>query len=498
MSAPAATSARTSDGVDRRRVGRWLTTSRWSTDSTDATPGTDRAALASAEIGASDAFDRPTSTPWPPDRAAQPRRRIDPQQAAANERDPIAQPVRLVEVVRGEDDRPARPPQRLDRLADDERRLRVERRRRLVEEDDRRVVEQRPGDRELLLHALAERARNVVPPLPEREEPQVVLDPRCARAGIEPVEPAEEVEVGAGRQLVVEPGRLGQDPDPGADLLGMLGDVEAVHRGAPLARLDQRGEQPDRRRLARAVGAEQAEDLATEHLEIHVPDRPQLPELAAQTGRPEHDGIGRRHRSSLTEPADGRVGRVIRAALAHHTGLWIHARPVAPRYAVHAHRPEAKTSPGVPRPRRVPQSPRDTTVDPPRGHGARPSPDAQRRARGSARARWALAVPAPAERPTTSPVRTGPRRTSRASGRWPAPGIARTTPTSRCRSRATRPRSPALNPTGIYERDIDVPGGWAGRRIVLHVGAAESVLSSASTASRSASERIRILPPSSI
>ena len=38
------------------------------------------------------------------------------------------------------------------------------------------------------------------------------------------------------------------------------------------------------------------------------------------------------------------------------------------------------------------------------------------------------------------------------------------------------PETPALNPTGVYERDIEVPEAWAGRRIVLHVGAAESVL----------------------
>ncbi|GAA1593750.1 glycoside hydrolase family 2 TIM barrel-domain containing protein [Actinoplanes couchii] len=35
---------------------------------------------------------------------------------------------------------------------------------------------------------------------------------------------------------------------------------------------------------------------------------------------------------------------------------------------------------------------------------------------------------------------------------------------------------PEHNPTGVYERDFDVPAAWAGRRIVLHVGAAESVL----------------------
>ncbi|MDC2957869.1 glycoside hydrolase family 2 TIM barrel-domain containing protein [Streptomyces gilvifuscus] len=38
------------------------------------------------------------------------------------------------------------------------------------------------------------------------------------------------------------------------------------------------------------------------------------------------------------------------------------------------------------------------------------------------------------------------------------------------------PHSPAANPTGVYERAVDVPGEWAGRRIVLQVGAAESVL----------------------
>ncbi|MHC3471466.1 glycoside hydrolase family 2 TIM barrel-domain containing protein [Streptomyces sp. 7R007] len=38
------------------------------------------------------------------------------------------------------------------------------------------------------------------------------------------------------------------------------------------------------------------------------------------------------------------------------------------------------------------------------------------------------------------------------------------------------PHSPAANPTGVYERAVDVPAEWAGRRIVLQVGAAESVL----------------------
>ncbi|MDX6313922.1 MAG: beta-galactosidase, partial [Streptomyces sp.] len=38
------------------------------------------------------------------------------------------------------------------------------------------------------------------------------------------------------------------------------------------------------------------------------------------------------------------------------------------------------------------------------------------------------------------------------------------------------PYVPAANPTGVHERDVDIPAAWAGRRIVLHVGAAESVV----------------------
>jgi beta-galactosidase len=38
------------------------------------------------------------------------------------------------------------------------------------------------------------------------------------------------------------------------------------------------------------------------------------------------------------------------------------------------------------------------------------------------------------------------------------------------------PHLPDVNPTGIYEREFKLPRDWAGRRVILHVGAAESVL----------------------
>jgi hypothetical protein len=38
------------------------------------------------------------------------------------------------------------------------------------------------------------------------------------------------------------------------------------------------------------------------------------------------------------------------------------------------------------------------------------------------------------------------------------------------------PEIPEANPTGVYERTFKIPTAWSGKRVVLHVGAAESVL----------------------
>jgi len=38
------------------------------------------------------------------------------------------------------------------------------------------------------------------------------------------------------------------------------------------------------------------------------------------------------------------------------------------------------------------------------------------------------------------------------------------------------PHVPEHNPTGLYERDFELPADWAGKRVVLHIGAAESVV----------------------
>ena len=42
--------------------------------------------------------------------------------------------------------------------------------------------------------------------------------------------------------------------------------------------------------------------------------------------------------------------------------------------------------------------------------------------------------------------------------------------------RSEPPHLPALNPTGVYEREFELPEAWDGQRVILHVGAAESVV----------------------
>ena len=78
--------------------------------------------------------------------------------------------------------------------------------------------------------------------------------------------------------------------------------------------------------------------------------------------------------------------------------------------------------------------------------------------------------------PDAAPGPDWARSTSRASGRCRASTTCRTTRTSRCRSRPAAADPASRNPTGVYERTLRAPRRWDGRRVVLHVGAAESVL----------------------
>ena len=136
-----------------------------------------------------------------------------------------------------------------------------------------------------------------------------------------------------------------------------------------------------------------------------------------------------------------------------------------------------RTCPGcAPRPRSVPQSRRDPCLDDARGDGRQPTSHAQPDPSRPPVARRDVAVPAARRSGGGARPRLVGRRRSRASGRWPGRGTSRTTRTSRCPSRAARRRSRRSTRPASTSASSRFPTMWAGKRVVLHVGAAESVL----------------------
>src|SRR5262249_6785196 len=71
--------------------------------------------------------------------------------------------------------------------------------------------------------------------------------------------------------------------DPALDAFGILRDVDAADRRGARGRREQSAQHPDRRRLAGAVAAEEAEDLAATDVERDVVDRDERAEAPRQT-----------------------------------------------------------------------------------------------------------------------------------------------------------------------------------------------------------------------
>ena len=71
-----------------------------------------------------------------------------------------------------------------------------------------------------------------------------------------------EAEVLLGGEVAVERRVLEHESDVPADVVAFAGDVEAAHAGGAGGGPRKRAEHVDRRALAGAVGAEEAEDLA--------------------------------------------------------------------------------------------------------------------------------------------------------------------------------------------------------------------------------------------
>ncbi len=91
-----------------------------------------------------------------------------------------------------------------------------------------------------------------------------------ARGGRATQHRPHRTQVVAPGEVRVERGSLDQRANPGQDLGAMREDIAAQYLNAALRRRDQPQQHANRRRLACAVWTEEAEDLATTHLEAEL------------------------------------------------------------------------------------------------------------------------------------------------------------------------------------------------------------------------------------
>jgi len=138
-------------------------------------------------------------------------------------------------------------------------------------------MEQPPGE----VHAAPQPARQVahrvVGPVGHAEAAQQRVDAAAPIRAVQPIEGRLEAQVFADGQGLVERFVLKHRPDPSPNGPRLPGRVEAKDPRPSLRRRHERGQDPKERRLAAAVGAEQAVERARGHLERNVLQRPVCP-----------------------------------------------------------------------------------------------------------------------------------------------------------------------------------------------------------------------------
>ena len=201
--------------------------------------------------------------------------------------DPVANPLDLVQLVRGEEDRAAA----LALLGDQRQELllhqRVEPAGRLVEDQQLGRVEAGQDQTDLLAVAARELAERTI-----EVGAEALGQGFGAADALDPPQTGEQPQRFASTRLLAVAEVSGQISEPGPDRDALALSIEAEDPGAARARMQQVEEGADRRRLAGAVRAEQAEDLARLHRKSYVLD---AAHVAVEFGQP----VGLDHRHAL-------------------------------------------------------------------------------------------------------------------------------------------------------------------------------------------------------
>ncbi len=185
---------------------------------------------------------------------------------------------------------------------------RVDAERRLVEEQDPRLVHEAARERELLLHAAGELAREAVLELAQAAERVEALETGGPLAPGHPVQVGVEVQVLPHGQVLVEAEPLGHVGDARLDALGVLRHVDPRQaRRAPGGR-EHAGEHAQRRRLSGAVGADDAEELAGGDVEGQMIDGREVAEAPGEPFEGDRGSGGAAHGSDPRRVTSRRRG----------------------------------------------------------------------------------------------------------------------------------------------------------------------------------------------
>ena len=157
---------------------------------------------------------------------------------------------------------------------------------RLVEDQHRRIVDDGPGQAHPLFHALGERSQEPIANAGEIGELLDGIDDRPPLGAPHIVGPGKKVEVFVHGHVAIGGQRIGHEAHKAAGLLRIVDQRDPVHVHVALGRIVEGGHDAHGGGLARAVGADKAEDVARGKLERDVVDRLDLAEVAFEIDNP--------------------------------------------------------------------------------------------------------------------------------------------------------------------------------------------------------------------
>jgi hypothetical protein len=182
----------------------------------------------------------------------------------------VAEPLRLVHIVRGEDDRETLGAQPVDQLPDGDPRLRIEAGRGLVEEEEARAVHDRAGKHQPPLVAARQGVRLLARVRAQLEALEELPDALTQGARPRPEVFRGDQEVLLDGEVAVEGVLLGADADEALGARQVLARIGLLEEDLPRVGGQEAVQHAQGRGLAGAVRAEQAVDLSRSADEIHA------------------------------------------------------------------------------------------------------------------------------------------------------------------------------------------------------------------------------------